>query len=96
MDVDFMSCPNGKRHYGKTFVTAVAADTISELVVSSAIYDASRQQLINIIYVIPIGESQSGLVHMTGASNACFIYNIADNNRITNSPASYLFPSIVA
>lgn len=65
---------------------------ITELVVTSAVHNASREQLIDIVYVIPIGELESGMVHMTGASNIYFVrYEIQENNKITNSPSAYYF-----
>jgi len=65
---------------------------LTELVGTSSVVVMHRLEIVDIIFVVPVGEVESGIVHMTGVSNLFVIrYEIIDGTQIKNYAPSYYF-----
>jgi hypothetical protein len=68
--------------------------TVSKLVGTDTVHVLSQDTILNIVFIVPIGEIESGKVHMTGASNLFLIrYEMTEGIHILNCPISLFLPS---
>ncbi len=65
---------------------------LTELVGTSSVVVMDWLEIVDLIFVISVGEVESGIVHMTGASNLYVIrYEVIDGTQINNYAPSYYF-----
>jgi hypothetical protein len=69
-----------------------AQANVTELVGTVRTVTASRNAINDIVYVVPIQELESGMVHITGAGNLFFArYGYGDQERLFQFPSSLYF-----
>jgi hypothetical protein len=75
-----------------TFFPVASNTNIVELVGTSRITKEARIDVVDVVFCLPIMELESGMVHLTGASNLYFVrFVLTDDNRLIPFPSSFYF-----
>ncbi len=74
-----------------TLFPVASQSPVVELVATSLIKTVSREALVDVAFVVPLQELETGMVHITGASNIYFIRIVFDDKGNISSVKNTLY-----